>query len=193
MTISGTTTFDYLVYAEGSGQAYLEFSAATGLGTSTAVVTDRYLNALDQVFADYEATTNTRAVGFTNVTSYAGTVWILGDHQGTAKDLMWYSGGTYLVTHRVFNAFGAIEVQATNNGVSPAVGTNVAYAGALIDPYTGLQDDWHRWYDTAVGQFICPDPCGFTAGDMNTYRYVNGAPMTGTDPSGLGSWFNRGE
>jgi RHS repeat-associated protein len=190
VTISGSTTYDYLV-DDGGGKPFMEFTSTSGLATSTPLVTDIYLNApaLGQTFADDQLATNTRVLGGTpsglaTLTGYAGPVWILPNQVGTANDLMWYSGGTWLVTHRVFNAFGAAEQTAVANYY---VGTNVAYAGMFMDPNTGLSDDWNRWYDANVGQFIVPDPSGFSAGDMNTYRYVFNAPEVATDPSGLGS------
>jgi hypothetical protein len=39
-------------------------------------------------------------------------------------------------------------------------------------------------FDTAAGRFLQRDPIGFTAGDVNLYRYVRDAPANATDPSG---------
>ena len=187
VTIGGATTYDYVIYE--AGKPYLEFSDSDGLaGSAAPVVTDRYLiaAAVDLVLADDQTAANSNRYGQTPNT-YFGTVWIMPDHEGTARDLVYYSQqtGSWLVTHRVFNAFGAMELTATTTDPATTVGTSVAYAGSLLDANTGLQDFWHRWYDAGVGQFICPDPSGFSAGDMNTYRYVQNSPMTAKDPTGL--------
>jgi RHS repeat-associated protein len=55
----------------------------------------------------------------------------------------------------------------------------------FFDKTTGLQNNLNRWYDASVGRWLSEDPIGFTAGDVNLYRYVGNGPVNGTDPSGL--------
>jgi hypothetical protein len=40
-------------------------------------------------------------------------------------------------------------------------------------------------YDPSVGRWLEQDPIGFSAGDMNLYRYVGNSPTNATDPSGM--------
>jgi hypothetical protein len=40
-------------------------------------------------------------------------------------------------------------------------------------------------YDPTTGRWLSEDPIGFTAEDMNLYRYVKNDPINATDPSGL--------
>jgi len=40
-------------------------------------------------------------------------------------------------------------------------------------------------YDPYIGRFMQQDPDGFSAGDINLYRYVHNDPLNATDPSGL--------
>jgi hypothetical protein len=39
--------------------------------------------------------------------------------------------------------------------------------------------------DTTTGRWLSEDPDGFTAGDMNLYRYCKNSPTNATDPTGL--------
>jgi RHS repeat-associated protein len=50
---------------------------------------------------------------------------------------------------------------------------------------SGLQLNWHRWYDTRTGQWTTEDPVRFEAGDASLTRYVRNNPLNGTDPTGL--------
>ncbi len=195
VTVGSTTTYDYLAYAGGSGQALLEFSATSGLATSTPVLTDEYLVGLGQVFADDEVAASNRAGqttypgGQPSPNASPGAVWILANQLGTACDLAFYSvitGGPWLMTHRVFDSFGSME--SSTPGASHAgytVGTNVAYAGMFVDPNTGLQDDSARWYDANVGQFVSPDPSGSAGSGTNLYAYCGNEPTIARDPTGL--------
>ena len=191
MTVGGTTSYDYLVYQDGGGMPWLEITASGGLAATNSnnlpIVTDRYLNAesVDLVLADDQTNPSSNRVDQTPDTNF-GPVWLLTDQVGTARDLVYYSAsaGSWLVTHRVFNSFGALEqnvITTASNGV--AVGTSIAYAGALLDPNTGLQDSWNRWYNPGVGQFISPDPDGLAAG-TNPYAYCDDCPLDETDPTG---------
>ena len=147
-------------------------------------MTDRYLNAesVDLVLADDQTNPSSNRVDQTPDTNF-GPVWLLTDQVGTARDLVCYSAssGSWLVTHRVFNSFAALEQNVPTT--SPQVGTSIAYAGALLDPNTGLQDSWNRWYNPGVGQFISPDPDGLAAG-TNPYAYCDDCPLTESDPTG---------
>ena len=41
-----------------------------------------------------------------------------------------------------------------------------------------------RYYDPNTGRFASEDPIGFSAGDVNIYRYVFNNPLNFNDPSG---------
>ena len=108
-----------------------------------------------------------------------GTVqWLLGDDQGTIRDVVNASGA--LIDHLVVDPFGVV-VSQTN----PAAQPRFIYTGQEYDPETGLYQDRARYYDPADGRFISDDPTGFAAGDPNLYRYVGNAAPNATDPSGL--------
>ena len=48
-----------------------------------------------------------------------------------------------------------------------------------------IYDYRNRFYYPALGRFLQSDPMGFSAGDMNLFRYVNDDPIDGSDPTGL--------
>jgi len=120
---------------------------------------------------------------------WAGPVlWPLADHLGTLRDLAAYDPQgtpgqeTSLASHRTFDAFGNL-VDETN----PAVDILFAFTGRERDDETGLQYNRARYYDSATGNWINPDPIGFAGGDPNVQRYARNNPTGVTDPSGQ-SW-----
>ena len=62
--------------------------------------------------------------------------------------------------------------------------TRFLYTGQVWDADVGLQYNWNRWYDPAVGRWISEDPMGFAAGDANLNRYVANESVVLNDPSG---------
>ena len=134
-----------------------------------AIVTERelYGPAVDQVLASENA---------------AGTVsWLLADNEGTIRDVAQYTtgGGTSIVDHLVYDAFGNITSQTTG-----ATTPRFTYTGQQYDAVTRLSYYRARWYDASTGRFMSQDPAGFSAGDANLYRYVGNDPVNFTDPSG---------
>jgi uncharacterized protein RhaS with RHS repeats len=47
-------------------------------------------------------------------------------------------------------------------------------------------------YDPSIGRWMEEDPIGFSAGDMNLYRYLGNSPVNATDPNGLQIQFGEG-
>lgn len=148
-------------------------------GTGTIAATDlshRYvqnLAAVDQVLADDRV-----AAG--------DTLFTLADQLGTVRDLVKVnsSGVSEVANHRTYDACGNLTSQ-TNAAVDCLFG----YTCRPFDEATGLQDNWHRWYDALVAAWIQRDKIGFRAGDTNTYRYCGNSPTNATDPDGcLYTW-----
>lgn len=74
-------------------------------------------------------------------------------------------------------------------GLAKPTGTftyNLRYPGQYYDKETGLDYNYYRDYDPAVGRYVESDPIGLVGG-LNSYTYVHGNPVSLNDPSGL--WF----
>ena len=57
----------------------------------------------------------------------------------------------------------------------------------VFDQETGLFQNWNRDYNPRLGRYIESDPIGLYGGQVSTYAYVGGNPLSDVDPLGLGS------
>ena len=89
-----------------------------------------------------------------------------------------------------YTAYGQVEVR--NADFSPATGNasayswTVLYTGRELDMETGLQYNRARYYDAALGRFVCRDPISY-GGGVNLYRYASDCPASAVDPYGARS------
>jgi RHS repeat-associated protein len=66
-----------------------------------------------------------------------------------------------------------------------SVGNRFLYTGREYLAEIGLYDYRNRFYSPSLGRFLQTDPIGFSAGDVNLYRYIWTDPVNGQDPMGL--------
>ncbi|MHB8425415.1 MAG: RHS repeat-associated core domain-containing protein [Gammaproteobacteria bacterium] len=64
---------------------------------------------------------------------------------------------------------------------------NLRFPGQYYAAETGLNYNYFRDYDPAIGRYIESDPAGL-AGGINTYTYVSNNPLRYRDPLGLNSF-----
>ena len=62
---------------------------------------------------------------------------------------------------------------------------NPRFPGQYYDQETGLNYNYFRDYDPAVGRYVESDLIGLAGGSYSTYAYVGGDPISSLDPSGL--------
>lgn len=93
-------------------------------------------------------------------------------------------GSTRVLTDGIGNATASYGYtpygEASRSGTSD---TLFQFTGRENDGASGLNYYRARYYDPRLGRFIQSDPIGLNGG-LNTYAYVNGDPVTLTDPTG---------
>jgi len=107
----------------------------------------------------------------------AGLFYIAPDHLGAP--------------HQITDATGAVAWQWNpdpfgNGGPLGAFAYELRFPGQYFDQATKLHYNYFRDYDPRLGRYIESDPIGLDGG-INTYAYVNGNPLSKTDPDGTGS------
>ena len=99
---------------------------------------------------------------------------IVADQTGTPVELITPDGRTEW--HRTANLWG----QGTDNGTATCP---LRFPGQYHDEETGLDYNFHRYYDPTTGRYTTPDPLGLVPAP-NNYAYV-GNPLEWIDPLGL--------
>jgi RHS repeat-associated protein len=108
--------------------------------------------------------------------------FIHNDHLGTPHAVTDESG--QLVWKASYEPFGEAEVNEDVDGDGVAYELNLRFPGQYYDAESGLHYNYFRDYDPSSGRYFESDPAGLKGG-LNTYAYVDGNPITKTDPLGL--------
>ena len=98
------------------------------------------------------------------------------------------ASGTVLERYS-YSAHGQpLFLDANANLLAPqasTIGNPYLFTGRRLDEETGLYYYRARMYDAELGRFVSRDPIGYASRDANLYRYCDGRPIVGRDPSGL--------
>ena len=116
------------------------------------------------------------------------TYRIISDHLGSPRIVIDTATGD-VVQRVAYDVWGNIT-EDTNPGFQP-----FGFAGGIYDQHTGLVRFGVRDYDPQVGRWTVKDPIRFNGDGPNLYGYVQGNPVSFSDPMGLASLsydFSRG-
>ncbi len=147
--------------------------------------TSRYIYDGPNIMAEYDASnavvnkyTHNLAIDDPLALQTGGqTYYYHKDAQGTVTQITDTAGAT--VQTYAYDAYGNIKTP------SIAIAQPYLYTGREYDPETGLYFYRARQYDAKTGRFLQKDPIGFSAGDVNVYRYVQNNAVNWIDPLGL--------
>ena len=107
-------------------------------------------------------------------------------------DIAWYLNDALATPQRLIDAHRTLvwDADYTPYGnarlTTATVDNNLRFPGQYFDPETGLNYNWHRYYDPATGRHITSDPLGLNGG-IDTYGYASQNPTLFIDPLGLDS------
>jgi RHS repeat-associated protein len=106
--------------------------------------------------------------------------YVIGDQLGTPRAVVNSAGSTIWSWPYVGNAFGELApISATGYTL------NLRFPGQYFDTESGLVHNSYRDYCVECGRYIQSDPLGLFSGQLSTYAYVDGQPLTYEDMFGL--------
>jgi RHS repeat-associated protein len=135
-----------------------------------------------------DAAGNTGTATQTVTVTYAPPVatetiyWHHNDHLGTPQALTDINGTVVWTMNQM--PFGIATVNEDPDGDGIRMTNNFRFPGQYYDSETGLNYNYQRTYDPALGRYTQSDPIGLNGG-MNPFGYVGGNPVSHTDLLGL--------
>jgi RHS repeat-associated protein len=105
--------------------------------------------------------------------------YFINDHLGTPQKLL--DDNADVVWSADYKPFGEADFYVNT------FANQFRFPGQYFDQETGLNYNWHRYYDPKMGRYLRPDPIGLTGG-INLYTYTENNPINWTDPLGLAEY-----
>ena len=106
-----------------------------------------------------------------------GVEYALTNHLNSVEFILDSAG--FVINRIIYDSFGGITSET-----NPDVDVRYGFTGRDFDSETGLGYYRTRYLDFVTGTFLTLDRLGFSAGDVNLYRYVGNSPTNFVDPSG---------
>jgi RHS repeat-associated protein len=120
------------------------------------------------------------------IVRYNGSpVWYHHDALGSTSALT--DGTGAVVESYTYDVYGTVSIfDGSVIGLPTSVfGNRFAFTGREYLADLGLYDYRNRFYSPSLGRFLQTDPIGFSAGDVNLYRYAENSVIAISDPFGL--------
>jgi RHS repeat-associated protein len=102
----------------------------------------------------------------------------LTDNLGSLRIIV--NNASAILDEIVYNSPGQVAYES-----APSTSHFAGFAGGHTDPYTLLDEFYHRFYDPGTEKWLTPDPADFAAGGDNLTQYVGNDPTGASDPTGL--------
>ena len=190
---SATDNVDGMVAVTNNAPATFPIGVTTVIYTSTDLAGNT-ATATQNIYVSYSSivgggtgggsggtTTPPPTGGGATVTSEA-VYWHHNDHLGTPQALTDINGTK--VWEMSQTPFGIATVNEDPDGDGLTVTNNFRFPGQYFDAETGLNYNYFRTFDPALGRYTQSDPIGLDGG-MNTFGYVLGDPVNLVDIGGL--------
>jgi len=181
-----TTTYAY----NGQGQRVRKFSS-TGVASTVIFVMDQQGHLLGEYDSTGKALREYVWLGSTPIAMFTP------DTVATNPPVVYYFHTDHLNTPRVVTdtagnirwrwlaePFGTTAPETNPSGLGVFT-QPLRFPGQYADAESGLSDNWHRTYDSTIGRYNTSDPIGLAGGSMSPFAYVDGNPLSYTDPKGL--------
>ena len=168
------------------------FQGTTRIGSATEAPYSVVWNAvpagsysLTAKATDYlGATRSSPAVAITVTGSGPTILYLHGDHLGTPRVATNEANVVVWRNLPTGEPFGMALPEEDPDGDGRATVINLRFPGQYFDRETGLHYNYFRDYDPGVGRYVQSDSIGL-AGGLNPYAYVDGNPISFSDPNGL--------
>jgi len=114
--------------------------------------------------------------------------WLMPNTSNTYFIFQDHLGSTRTVTNVSGTVVDSMDYAPFGEQIGGSSSTTRKFTGYERDSESNLDNAQARYFRSAQGRFMSPDPLGDSVGDpqsLNLYAYVRNNPLTLTDPSGM--------